>query len=259
MVYVRLRATNQQPFSMIVFGHNNFKIKSFSPRELGIPENPGDQKITLEVRQRYFHLFWIPFFPIGKAYVVRKEGDSNMYEMPLELQHVLSQRDDIKTPWYSFALIFLALFIGVSFFGNEKMKDIKWENRFYVEQANQKMRVKYPTTGDYYKFKAFECSDTNSRPAEIIVKVIAYDEDSIEFSSAYMNILDSNQYSYSIQSEINKNLDYRYNSFELKKEDIMNSFHKEYRDYGDDVVLKDMNWCYVFKGMDREKLDVAQN
>ena len=66
----------------IVFGHNNFLIKSYTPAELGIPPSDKLNGIVFEVRQHYFHLFWIPFFGIGKIYVIRRTGDSGMYQMP---------------------------------------------------------------------------------------------------------------------------------------------------------------------------------
>ena len=242
---------------MIVFGHNNFKIRSISPREIGIPETAGQQKITIEVRQRYFHLFWIPFFPIGKIYGIRKQGDSNLYEVPPQIKNAVLSKVDVKTPWYSYSIFIIALIIGSGMWGNNKISSIERENNFYEEQAVTKMLVKYPTTGDYYKFIVKDCSeDNNSRyNTPIIVKVTSYDATSIEFSSAYINMLDKEQYAYSLSTEIEKNNDYKYNSFSLKKEDIIKCLTKEYRSYGNDEAIEDLNWCYVFKDMERQKLD----
>lgn len=95
----------------IVFGWNTLKVRSFSLLELGIIKEtePG---LTFEVRQAYFHLFWIPFFGLGKRWVVRK--GNNMYEMPLEIQQLAkSSLTGIRTPWYTFSgpLLLLTAFI----------------------------------------------------------------------------------------------------------------------------------------------------
>ncbi|WP_394750667.1 hypothetical protein [Spongiimicrobium salis] len=239
---------------MIVFGHNNFKIKSFSFRDLRIPQEPGAEGIDFQVRQRYFHLFWIPFFPIGKLYVVKKKGDSNYYEMPQDIKSRIQQQG-VKTPWYSFALLVLAFVGGIIFVGAEKLNDISRENRFYENQAMTKMMMKYPTTGDYYKFKAYECSNDRYNSTYVILKVNSYDEEHIEFASGYLDLLGDNQYAYSISSEIAKNNEYIYNNFTVKKENLMGLLNKEYREYGENAKIEDLGWCFEFQDMERAKLD----
>jgi hypothetical protein len=92
---------------MIVYGWNHFKIKSFKPVDLGIPYD-GQEDISIEYRQKYFHLFWIPFIGIGKMWGLRKASDSsNLYEIPEELKNVLNQQQLPATPWYSFAGLIL--------------------------------------------------------------------------------------------------------------------------------------------------------
>lgn len=56
---------------------------------------------------------------------------------------------DVRNPWYSYSLIVLGLLIGLWFYTDDKLGDIKYENNFYLDQAKNKMMVKYPTTGDY--------------------------------------------------------------------------------------------------------------
>ena len=48
---------------MIIFGWNHFLIRSFMPHELGLGEETLDPEFMVEARQKYFHIFWIPFFP----------------------------------------------------------------------------------------------------------------------------------------------------------------------------------------------------
>src|SRR5690349_9358749 len=85
----------------IVFGWNTFKIRSFSLPELGIKEEPG---ISIEARQKYFHLFWIPFFSMGRKWAVRKGGQ--LYELPQSLETLVktsSATSAVKTPFYTYA------------------------------------------------------------------------------------------------------------------------------------------------------------
>src|SRR5687768_13355251 len=72
---------------MIVFGWNTYLLKSISPAELGVRTN---QNTTIEYRQRYFHVFFIPFFPIGRFWSVRQAGQLYQPSGDLEqaLQHV---------------------------------------------------------------------------------------------------------------------------------------------------------------------------
>ena len=98
---------------MIVYGWNSFQLKECKPSQLGLPAEL-DATFKIERRQKYFHLFWIPFFGIGKIWVLRKPGDSNMYEPNAELQAFLEALPlKEKTPWYTFALPLLGIAIGV--------------------------------------------------------------------------------------------------------------------------------------------------
>lgn len=85
----------------IVFGWNNFTIKSYKPKELGLTQEDTND-FRVEVRQSYFHLFWIPFFGLGKKWVIRKGRDT--YELPAQFLHkVKEQHLQHRTPWYTFA------------------------------------------------------------------------------------------------------------------------------------------------------------
>ena len=108
----------------IVFGWNNFKIKSFTPFELGLSKTI-DTDFSIEVRQSYFHFFWIPFFGIGKKWTIRKNG--NLYELPAVYKdHVSQLHVPVKTPWYTYAgpLLIIAGFIIYSL--NEKMDHLRY-------------------------------------------------------------------------------------------------------------------------------------
>ncbi|MGL5888448.1 MAG: hypothetical protein ACRC3B_01105, partial [Bacteroidia bacterium] len=85
---------------MIVYGWNSFKLHSAPVHQYPFGQNfaPG---IEVEIRQKYAHIFWIPFFSIGQMWVLKQNGQ--MFEMPNDLKHALIQNGvKPKTPWYSF-------------------------------------------------------------------------------------------------------------------------------------------------------------
>lgn len=91
-----------------VFGWYSFKLKSFTPKDLEINDDYWNNS-TFEIRQKVFHIFWIPFFSIGKSYVEKKNGKK--YDLPDNIISKIKQKTDVKTPWYSFLLLILALAI----------------------------------------------------------------------------------------------------------------------------------------------------
>lgn len=116
----------------VVFGWYSFKIKSYSADDLALKKEEWGNA-TFEVRQKVFHLFWIPFFAIGKSYALRKKGE--LYELPEYIINSIKGGDKIKTPWYSFfipvvlivGLIGFTLFAGVSkyYMNRERYKERK--------------------------------------------------------------------------------------------------------------------------------------
>jgi len=70
---------------MIVYGWNSYRLKTVTPEEIGIYNSQND--ISFEYRQKYFHLFWIPCFPLGKIWSVRQGGQ--LYHPAPELMETL--------------------------------------------------------------------------------------------------------------------------------------------------------------------------
>ena len=109
----------------IVFGWNHFRIKSFDPVELGLTQQT-DPNLKIEVRQHYFHFFWIPFFSLGKKWAIRKNNE--LYEMPGVLKSTIRNREDIKvnTPWYTYAGLLLLALVGFGFLVSEQVEKFQW-------------------------------------------------------------------------------------------------------------------------------------
>src|SRR5215831_13773647 len=100
---------------MIVYGHNSFALNTCKPSQLGLPIE-ADKLYIIERRQRYFHLFWIPVFGIGKIWVLRKHTDGELYEPTPKLSKLLHSFPlKEKTPWYTYSFLILLLAASVIF------------------------------------------------------------------------------------------------------------------------------------------------
>lgn len=99
------------------YGRNSFKVKAVQLAEIGIHESvPG--VVQFEYRQQYAHLYWIPMFPIGSMWCVRKT-DNKLYEVSSELLPALNAVPRRKMGWLAFAgpiIIALVLLFGRIFF-----------------------------------------------------------------------------------------------------------------------------------------------
>lgn len=100
----------------IVYGWNSWKIRSFTLPEIGIMKEP-QPGLQFEVRQAYFHLFWIPMFGLGKRWVVRK-GDKT-YDMPGDIKALAKKTlTGIRMPWYTCAGPLMALTAVILFWAS---------------------------------------------------------------------------------------------------------------------------------------------
>lgn len=95
---------------VFLFGQGSIVLKKYTTSELGLPYEVDAQ---YEVRQEYAHIFWVPLFPTGKAYVKRYQGDKELYHMPEHIELHLKENYTHRTPWYTFSgIILIALFLG---------------------------------------------------------------------------------------------------------------------------------------------------
>jgi hypothetical protein len=198
---------------MIIFGYNNFKIKTIKSSELTYSSEYGKEDIEIEVYQKYVHIFWIPFFPIGRIWGFKKKNDPKLYEIPDSLNVLIPNDIEIKTPWYSFAILFITPLIFLGVFASEQLSQISNTNYQYKKYAKYKMYVKYPITGDFYNFRI------NSKT--IVLKVNSYTNNSIEFVSRIRKNNESEGY-ISTKNEIQKMDAYTQNPIIIPKTDLIN-------------------------------------
>jgi hypothetical protein len=143
---------------MIVYGWNSFKIDECKPSKIGMSAE-YDQQFTIERRQKYFHLFWIPFFGIGKIWTIKKHGDDKLYEPTAELRNLLEALPvQHKTPWYTFSLFFLALGGSVLFYFYSLVDDYSRHKSYEASLVERKDEltnsINNPAPGTFFKMDA---------------------------------------------------------------------------------------------------------
>ena len=134
----------------IAFGWYSFRIKAYKPSELGL-QTAEYQSASIEVRQRCFHLFFIPVFGIGKIYSLRKDG--RLYELPQELIEKVQKKGKLGTPFYTYAFPILAALFFVSYLIYGQLMNLKNKNlreKEYDLFLNQVQREINRLSTDHY-------------------------------------------------------------------------------------------------------------
>lgn len=212
----------------LVFGWNNFKIKSYRPKDLGLSESENSG-FTIEARQSYFHLFWIPFFGLGKKWAIRK--DNKLYELP-EVYHkaVRPITHSLPTPWYTFLGPILLVAGGIGFAAYQKIDDISSSNRMKTHFAAEALalsdKINHISTKDFITLKDLQ---GHSDSKNLFLKV----EKILPDSSVLCTIIEQQKDDY---HENVMDAEYAYMegakflpSVTLPKKSLLNSFPKEWK------------------------------
>ena len=94
----------------IVFGIKSMTFRKFKSENIKLDFVMQDKEV-LEVRQNYFHLYFIPVFPLGKEYLIRRDIGIGRKLTETELQAVQKTFIPYRFPLLSFSLPIL-LIIG---------------------------------------------------------------------------------------------------------------------------------------------------
>lgn len=130
---------------MLIYGHNSKHAATYQIQ--GKCPNCDDEQATeLSVFVKYGHLFWIPFFPLGKLGFTRCSAcglEADKDQMSYEALKTFNEvRETLRPPIWMFsglALVFICIIIGLVF----DMQD----NARYAEY------VQNPQNGDFYEIK----------------------------------------------------------------------------------------------------------
>jgi hypothetical protein len=121
--------------SLIVFGWYSFRIKSFTRTELDVEATEVD--IEYQIRQKVFHIMYIPVFPIGKQFAMKVRD--HLQPVSNEIHEAIKKKEKVKTPWYSFSLPLLLCLSLFLFYSNQELREYLYR-KHVREEFNMKQR-----------------------------------------------------------------------------------------------------------------------
>jgi hypothetical protein len=204
----------------ILYGIGSIKIKTFTLDELNINSDLPNN-LSVVSRQTYFHLFFIPFFPLRKSWVGMLQG--KYYQLSPEIiSQIKLKVNSGVTPWYSFIGMILLfgffIFLGVNSSIKRTNADNAKEKFAETQQGRIVSEINNTDTTDYYVFRQKSESDKST-----IFKVDFVKGDSIGFQ-----ILRVNTPAYRIDSIRLSRLKHVFHTSQekvvLHKENVVNSY-----------------------------------
>ena len=157
-----------------IIGIRSFLIKSYSCNELGF-EIESDLNSRIEFRQGYFHVFWIPFFGLGKIILLKRDGVDYVITKDFKYQSKVFSKLP-KTPWYTYLGLFLSLIGYLVFLGTVEIKNnnlITLNNDIYEDKIR---KINTPKINDVYTLNA-----QNNKSFILIID--NFNKDSISFKA----------------------------------------------------------------------------
>lgn len=163
----------------ILFGWNRFRLKTFTFQELNLPELEQFPNATFQVAQSYFHVFYIPVFPMGKRYdlVMNKQ----VYHVPPSLMKLVNpEQVNVRGKWYAWSLplVVLAILLGVKVNGAIKESQAHAAS-MELAQAELKFFAD-PAEGDHIRF-------TNNNEVNFDAEIVKLEKDHV---TLFVNLMD---------------------------------------------------------------------
>ena len=133
---------------MIIYGSRNIQLA----KEIVIDKCPNcgaSHSVEIYIFQKYAHVFWIPFFPMGKTSISQCEQCKQVLKQKEMHEPLKSNYETLKaqskTPLWTFAgLALIAIFISMGVYSDEKK-----------DEKNAKL-VAAPKSGDVLEIKTIE-------------------------------------------------------------------------------------------------------
>lgn len=206
----------------IFFGSRHFKIRDLYPHELRLLNNTD---LNIEIRQKYFHIYWIPLFGLGKIWLIRK--DDQLYELPIQyIQEIKRQNIKVRSPWYTYAgplLICLGFFLYTI---NQKVKENRYDDqqqKSFIENA-QLLNHQIDKAGVTEFFTIEDPSESSSQSIDYL-KVEKVYKDKIKFSLIPGFFLESSQLELEECYNQNKN---NLDTITISKAELKNAINTNY-------------------------------
>ena len=157
----------------IVFGHNHFLSKKVSPSDIGLHQQEL-KGMFFEKRQKYVHLYWIPVFPIGQEWYLRKNGELHLVND--DVKRKLKSEFSSFVDWKAFALPILVV-LGFSFFNiSDAINDRQNAAESLVANTQRMDFIK----NQFNKINNYSCLEFKKNYDKIYYKVKSVSKDSVQ-------------------------------------------------------------------------------
>ena len=142
-----------------VIGCNSFITQTLKVSDIITSENT-DHLAHVEVigRRMYFHVMFIPFFPLWGMWVVGVNGKEAL--APVEVLAKLNEKNiKVGTPWYTFSGLIISALVGLYFLNsiyNAPTFEEKCEEDIALEETRWKIlepMLEKADTANYYFFR----------------------------------------------------------------------------------------------------------
>ena len=181
---------------MIISGLRKTKYGESQPSDLVCPNCKEIGTTKIEIRSRYFHVFWIPVIPVGKTGLSSCsdcEHEIKSRKMPHDFKREYQNlKADKRPPLWQF--VGLVLILILAYLVWERMKEDDIKDRGYLNSPQISDLYRYKTDShDYstYKVKGFTTDSISMYPNRFEVeKILRADkiEDDSCFSKEHFTI-----------------------------------------------------------------------
>ncbi len=165
----------------MVFGYYHITLRTLN-REI-FPELGNINNGTIKEKVKVGHILWIPFFPMGKVWVLEQQG--NMYSLnPAAASMINAKLGKSKTPWYTFfgliAIPVLFALMNISSSIEQKASASRHKANFEKTLTTYLDKVDNPKQSDLFFFK-------DQKYKQVALKVVYSTTDSVYFLSPQDN------------------------------------------------------------------------
>jgi hypothetical protein len=164
---------------MIVYGRNHFLSKKVLPIEIGLRDEQY-KGLHFELRQKYAHLYWIPIFPLGQEWFLKRNGE--LYHLDYTVERAIKSKFPSVMDWKAFALPLLLLLGLILYVISNKIGNYNYERNRETENSLTISKMKSQLDSlDSYSYLEF-----NKEQQKLYYKVSMIKKDSlqlIEFES----------------------------------------------------------------------------
>ena len=131
---------------MIFYGTNSSRLKNGQIQNVNCPNCNNQTSMNYSVFGKYFYIYWIPFFPLGKVNVLECNSCARTYklkELPEQIQRKFEVEKHAGIPFLHFSGLAIII-LAITYFSYSNSKHKEDEAKF----------IKEPMIGDVYSVKA---------------------------------------------------------------------------------------------------------